>query len=325
MVATNPLMGWTLNPANVTQTGTGLVRPECVLARSDGCLWAANGSGGITHIDPDGTCRLIRQSQSGAPLEHAEPNGFAICPDGSFLVADRGRGELQRMAPDGEVRVLAEAIEQRSLEQINFVMLDHAGRVWVTVQTTASKTEAGRPDGFIARYENGRAWIVAEGFDLTNECRVDARGEWLYVVESTARRISRLPIGPDGTLGERETFGPDTLGPGFPDGMSFDAAGNLWIAMVLADRLIALTPEGEVLELADFGDAEATASMEAEFAALGVVTPETLQLMARRGLNLITSVTFGGEDLETVYLGSLAGSSLPTFRSPLPGLALPHW
>jgi len=40
---------------------------------------------------------------------------------------------------------------------------------------------------------------------------------------------------------------------------------------------------------------------------------------------MMASVTFGAPDLRTVYLGSLMGSRLPAFRSPVPGLPLTHW
>ena len=39
----------------------------------------------------------------------------------------------------------------------------------------------------------------------------------------------------------------------------------------------------------------------------------------------MASVTFGGPDLKTVYIGSLSGTVLPAFRSPVPGVPLPHW
>lgn len=39
----------------------------------------------------------------------------------------------------------------------------------------------------------------------------------------------------------------------------------------------------------------------------------------------MASVTFGGPDLRTVYLGSLLGNRLPSLRSPVAGLALAHW
>lgn len=39
---------------------------------------------------------------------------------------------------------------------------------------------------------------------------------------------------------------------------------------------------------------------------------------------MMASVTFGGPDLRTVYLGSLMGSRLPTLRSPVAGLPPAH-
>ena len=39
----------------------------------------------------------------------------------------------------------------------------------------------------------------------------------------------------------------------------------------------------------------------------------------------MASVTFGGPDLRTVYIGSLKGSRIPFFRSPVAGLPMVHW
>ncbi len=143
------------------------------------------------------------------------------------------------------------------------------------------------------------------------------------MVESNARRISRLRAAPDGSLGEREVYGPPDLG-GIPDGFAFDAVGNLWITLVNADRLIALTPEGEVLTLLDDGDPEKVAVWDAHFAA-GTITPEILSSACGTLAPMMASVTFGGPDLCTVYVGSLMGTTIPSFRSPVPGLPLPHW
>jgi len=40
---------------------------------------------------------------------------------------------------------------------------------------------------------------------------------------------------------------------------------------------------------------------------------------------LTTSIAFGGADRRDVYLGSLAGTSIAQFRSPVPGLPMVHW
>jgi hypothetical protein len=39
----------------------------------------------------------------------------------------------------------------------------------------------------------------------------------------------------------------------------------------------------------------------------------------------MASVTFGGADLQTAYIGSLRGSRIPYFRAPAPGLPMIHW
>jgi gluconolactonase len=39
----------------------------------------------------------------------------------------------------------------------------------------------------------------------------------------------------------------------------------------------------------------------------------------------MASVTFGGSDLQTVYIGSLKGDRIPYFRAPAPGLPMSHW
>ena len=39
----------------------------------------------------------------------------------------------------------------------------------------------------------------------------------------------------------------------------------------------------------------------------------------------MASVTFGGPDLRTAYIGSLKGTRIPYFRAPVPGLPMVHW
>ena len=55
------------------------------------------------------------------------------------------------------------------------------------------------------------------------------------------------------------------------------------------------------------------------------VTPEILFETGRGIAPWMASVTFGGPDLGTVYIGSLKETSIPYFRSPVPGLPMVHW
>lgn len=334
----NPLVGFTVTPEMISFVGEDLQRPECVLAEPDGTLWSADGRGGVMRIDPDGEQQLVAQTVAApgheagsverAVLEGTMPNGLAFARDGSFVIANFGTDAVERMTREGDTTTLLTDIDGRPLGKANFVLADSRGRMWLTVHTRLNPwtrcVDGKTPDGYIALLDlEGGARIVAEGFVGTNEIRFDAGEEWLYVVESNARHISRLRVADDGSLSDREIYGPTDLG-GVPDGFAFDQAENLWITLVNADRLIALTPQGEVLTLLDDGDRAGAARFDAAFFA-GQMTAEALGAGRGTLAPMMASVTFGGDDLRTVYLGSLMGNRLPTFRSPVPGLPLAHW
>jgi len=168
---------------------------------------------------------------------------------------------------------------------------------------------------------------VADGFHFTNEVRLDAREEWLYIVETTGPHVTRMRLDESAAAGvrlvDREVFGPSHLG-GYPDGIAFDSFGNLWCTLVMVDQLIALTPQGDRRLLLDDGDPEASANLLQRMAA-GTVRTEDMQRAQGRIAPWMASITFGGADLRTVYLGSLRGTRIPYFRSPVAGLPMVHW
>jgi sugar lactone lactonase YvrE len=255
------------------------------------------------------------------------PNGLAFNKTGDILIANFGTDAIELMSRGGQSRTLYDSIDGQPLGKTNFVLVDSQDRIWFTVTTrqvpwTRSINEK-TADGYVGLIDEHGIRIVADGFVGTNEIRLDAREEWLYVAETNARRISRLRVGPRGALSQREVYGPADLG-GFPDGFALDSFGNLWITLVLSERLIALTPDGRVLTLLDDGKPEALARYEQHYRA-GTTTPELMGACRGSLAPMMASVTFGGPDLRTVYLGSLMGHSLPYFRSPVAGLPPAHW
>src|SRR5260370_27519878 len=157
---------------------------------------------------------------------------------GDCVGGNVGRDAIELMHRDGNSRTLYTHVDGRPLGKTNFVLCDSRDRVWFTVTTrlapwTRSISEKP-PDGYVGLIDEGGIRIVAEGFVGTNEIRFDSREEWLYVVDSNARRISRLRAHPDGTLSGREIFGPSDL-RATPDGFAFDAYGNIWTTLVQTD------------------------------------------------------------------------------------------
>ncbi|WP_321892138.1 SMP-30/gluconolactonase/LRE family protein [Paraburkholderia tropica] len=336
--STNPLHGWQVNRDEIRQVGRDLLRPECILAEPDGTLWTADARGGVMRIAPDGTQTLIAQhsKQNTAPasgdaqqlvMGGTLPNGLAFDAEGHIVIANFGTDAIELMTRDGASRTLYDRLDGAPLGKTNFVLTDSRGRIWFTVTTrqvpwTRSINEK-TADGYVGLIDEHGIRIVADGFVGTNEIRLDADEAWLYVVETNARRISRLRVQDDGSLTDREIYGPPDLG-GFPDGFAFDAHGNLWITLILNEKLIALTPEGEVLTLLDDGNPEAFARYETHYRD-GTTTPELMGACRGTLAPMMASLTFGGPDLRTVYLGSLGGTTLASFRSPVPGLPLAHW
>lgn len=330
----NPLRGWQVDRSQIQFAGADLQRPECILAESDGTLWTADARG-VMRIAADGTQTLIRQQGVAERALDAQslilggslPNGIAFDRDGHIVIANFGTDAIELMTRDGQSRTLYDSIDGQPLGKTNFVLTDSKCRIWFTVTTrlqpwTRSINEKS-PDGYVGLIDEKGIRIVADGFVGTNEIRLDANEEWLYVVESNARRISRLRVADDGSCSGREVFGPSNLG-GIPDGFAFDAFGNLWITLIMAERLVALTPEGDLLTLLDDGNHHAIPAFDKHFYD-GTMTPEIMATCKGTLAPWMASLTFGGPDLRTVYLGSLMGTTLPSFRSPVAGLPMSHW
>jgi gluconolactonase len=338
-VSVNPVLDFDLDPSSIRYIGYDLQRPECILAEPDGTLWSADARGGVVRIVPDGIQQIVTQkrsahfqgvtSEASRYLEGTLPNGLAFARNGDILISNFGTDCLELMTRDGETRVLADSIDGEPIGKVNFVLRDSQDRIWITVSTRIKNWMhalcTDLSDGYIARYIDGQFRMVADGFHFTNEIRLDAREEFMYVVETTGGCVSRLRVGKDGSLSSREVFGPSSLGKGaWPDGIAFDSVGNLWGTMVYSDKLFVLTPQGDFRLLLDEGDAQKVDALEKAFFA-HEVNEQVLFATGQGIAPWMASVTFGGPDLQTIYIGSLKGKRIPYFRAPAPGLPMVHW
>jgi len=335
----NPIIGFQVAPEEIKYVGNDLQRPECILAEPNGTLWSADARGGVVKILPDGKQKLITQSFE-STFENASddasrftegtlPNGLAFAENGDILISNFGTDVLEIMSRDGKTKLLFDSIDGKPIGKVNFVLRDSKNRIWLTISTKIKNwmttVSPNISDGYIALADERGLRIVTDGLSFTNEIRLDANEEYLYIVETTGRRISRMKVAPDGSLSNREVFGPSKLGRfGFPDGIAFDAYGNLWGTLVMADQIFAITPEGDFHVILDDTNEQPAEALEQAFAE-DRVTPD--DMLAAGGIIApwFSSVTFGGPDLKTVYVGSLRGTRIPYFRSPVPGLPMIHW
>jgi sugar lactone lactonase YvrE len=290
---------------DLVPVGYGIERPEHVVVTSDGRVFASDKGSAVAEILGEDSIRRIGKAGG-------EPNGIAVDHRGHFLIANFGSGVLQDLDADsGEITaLLSDEVDGRLLKWLNYVLVDSSGALWCSVSTAADDlldtVARGTADGYIFRVAPDRssAAVVAENVQFPNCMALDHDESHLYVARTLAADAVRFPI--IGTsLGEQEQYGP-ALGAdaqsdqrmAMADGCAFDADGNLWVTLLLANSIVAITPDGRA----------------------------TLVLEDAEGKVLIapTSVAWGGADMRDVYIGSIATPHVLKGRSSVPGMPMIH-
>jgi sugar lactone lactonase YvrE len=111
--------------------------------------------------------------------------------------------------------------------------------------------------------------------DVTNSNGLawSSSGTELYYVDTGKATIDRMRFDPDrGTVDDRRTLVRFQPGEGLPDGLTIDAAGFLWIALWGGGGIRRYSPQGE------------------------------LERTVRLPVDLVTSMTFGGPDLDELFI-----------------------
>jgi sugar lactone lactonase YvrE len=306
----------------------GLVRPECVIALSSGDLLAANGGGGYSRIvaETGRVNHVIAMHQSRKFL----PNGIALAPDGRVHFADLGGstdGGLFAIDAAGGIEAVLEAVEGERLPPSNFVTIDAEGTTWFTVSTRRRPRSLAWnhrvADGYIGVIDQRGARIVADNLAFANEVAFSPDGRWVYVNETYGQRVSRYPLRPGATLGEKEVVA-QLGGADLPDGITFDEHGGAWITCIASNRLLLVRPDGEVQVILEDSDPLHVARV-VEGIRTSSMPHEVMQTAGRSRLANISSLAFGGQHRRTAYLGCLLDDALRAFDSPVAGALTPHW
>ncbi len=300
--------------SDLRKTGLGLNRPEDVVVGRDNRVWASDASSACAEILPDGSLRRVGRAGG-------QPNGINMDLEGRIIIANYESGPVQRLDTEsGKVETLCAEVEGEPLTSSNYPILDRGGNIWCANSTRSDPwTQAldGRADGMLFRIRpDGRAEKMADGIRFANGLALDADESHIYVCETTGCDVLRYRIRSDGSLGPAERYGPvlgqaapdldpdqlpgpeESVGLGLTDGCGFDQEGNLWVTLVAANRIVAITPQGEVME---------------------VVADPKGELM-----RLPTNVSWGGPDMRDLYIGSIGCDYVLHARSPIPGLPLLH-
>ena len=185
----------------------------------------------LVWVDIDGQLVHVTDGDGGATRSYATgaPVGAAALHRGGDLLLALGAGFARLSLDSGEVRPLVAAPGvDAAIARMNDGEVDPAGRYWA-----GTKAYDDRPGGgkLFRLDAGGRVETVLDSVTNSNGLVWSRDGGTLFYIDTPTRTIARYPFEmAGGTLGERAVH-VDTHGlSGWPDGMTIDADGNLWVA-----------------------------------------------------------------------------------------------
>jgi gluconolactonase len=215
-----------------------LDHPEGVAVHPDGSVWCGGEKGQIFRVDPDGTSLEAVASTDGFCL------GMAFDRTGEHLVVcDQKHAAVFRLeVATGRVARFSDGGPDRPFRIPNYPAFAPDGSLYVSDSHTFPAT----PGPGVYRIEQdgrGELWYDRD-VTFANGLAVAPDGSALYVAETFASNVFRIPIREDGSAGDREEVAhvPGSL----PDGLAFDIDENLYVGCYEPSHVLRIDPAGAV-------------------------------------------------------------------------------
>ena len=196
-------------------------------------------------------------------------SSFVLCESGGGAVT-MSDGFYRLDLKTGETSLMGERYETELPTRFNDGKVDRAGRY---IAGTMHHEIADAVGALYSLDVAGNVTVLDRAIRCSNGPCWSLDNTTMYFSDTALRAIFAYPydIG-DGTIGERRVFAEVD---GFPDGATVDAEGYVWSATCT---------KGEVIRYAPDGSVDRRIAMPVQY---------------------VTSVAFGGEHLDTLYVTSL--------------------
>ena len=191
--------------------------------------------GGMFHRTNPVTGQTVTED-IGVPVTAAFP-----VEGGGTLLARKSTLVLQR---EGEADQVIARIADTADIRFNDAAVDPRGRVWVGSMDIAEAAASGQ----LYRLDPGGVLnALVTGVTVSNGIGWSPDHHLMYYADSPTRRVDVFDYAPaSGGIGGRRRFADLTGAGGFPDGLTVDADGYVWVALYAGGALHRYAPSGEL-------------------------------------------------------------------------------
>jgi sugar lactone lactonase YvrE len=166
--------------------------------------------------------------------------GFAL-PDSAGGIIAGLADRLVRFEPGGSERALWVGSHDPATVRINDGITDRRGRLWFGTM----HREETKPLGHLYRHAGGSTTEVLDGIITSNGLGWSPDNSVFYYTDSMTRTVWAFDFDEDsGTISNRRVFAEDT--DCYPDGLTVDEAGGVWVAKWDGARIVRYRPDGTV-------------------------------------------------------------------------------
>ena len=227
-----PVVGpgaWILNVCSEDKPGNG---------------WRARGGDiSATDVGRPGSTRTVFSTST--PDVAGIPAALAFGPDGALYVTDEGRRSIVRVGPDGAITDHINSWSGGRINGPNDLSFDPDGNLFFT-DPWGSGTDKPIGNVFGVDWATGEAYRLRTGLRFPNGIVV--RDGSLYVAETITNKVWVWDVTGPGQAANETLFCecPSQAGLewGGPDGMCFDAEGNLYVAHIGSGAIVVYDGNG---------------------------------------------------------------------------------
>jgi gluconolactonase len=215
----------------IEQVATGFIFTEGPLWHHDGYLLFSDMPGD----------HLRRWSSRDGVSTFRKPcnksNGLAWDRQGRLITCEHASSHLTRTEPDGRITVLASHYDSKELNSPNDVVVKSDGAIYFTDPIYGRKEHYGVPRdpqlAFRGVYrlspDGSSLTLLADDFGQPNGLCFSLDEKRMFISDTDNQHIRVFDVKADGTLANSRIWA-QTLGdgPGAPDGLKIDSAGNVY-------------------------------------------------------------------------------------------------